>query len=161
VSWEALLIVGAVVVGSGVVMRGWTWWLRQRVIRTIPAEGILREVRGVSMRVMVQGPHVLPGMNPAKANRTTGDLILTADRFLLASGRGTLADLRPWRGRRFTSVRSTGPGRLIVEGDRPGPRGDLGGFRVELMLPDALAWVDALQAFVEPPEDGAPYAAGE
>ena len=133
-SWEALLVVVAAVVGSGAVMKGWTWWLRQRAIRTIPADAIVRQVRGVSLRIL--------------ANRTTGDLVLTADRFLLSSGRGTLADLRPERGRRFTSVRSTGPGRLVIEGDRPGPQGQAGGFRIELMLADASQWVEALQPFV-------------
>lgn len=155
-SWEALFVVLLAFVGSGVVLKGWTWWLRQRVVRSIPADAVVRQERGVSMRVLVQGPHVLPGMNPSKANRTTGDLVLTADRFLLATGRGVVADLRPERGRRFTSVRSTGPGRLVIEGDRPGPRGQPGGFRVELMLSDASAWVDALQPFVM--EGATPFA---
>jgi hypothetical protein len=67
-----------------------------------------------------------------------------------------LSDLRPERGRRFTSVRSTGPGRLVIEGDRPGPQGQPGGFRVEVMLADASDWVAALQPFVV--EGAAPFA---
>jgi len=150
VTWEALLVVVLAFVVSGVTLKGWTWWLRQRMVRSIPAEAVIRQSRSVSLRVLVQGPNVLPGMNPARANRTTGDLVLTADRFVLTSGRGVLADLGPGRGRRFHSVRSTGPGRLILEGSRPGPRGEAGGFRVEVMLPDASQWVEALQSFVEP-----------
>ena len=155
-TWEALLIVLLAFGGSGVVLKGWTWWLRQRVLRTIPADAVVRQARGVSLRVLVQGPNVLVGMNPAKANRTTGDLVLTGDRFVLTSGRGVIADLRPGHGRRFTSVRTTGPGRLVIEGDRPGPRGEPGGFRVEVMLADASGWVEALQPFVA--EGGAPFA---
>jgi hypothetical protein len=156
VTWEALLVVLLPLVGSGVVLKGWTWWIRHRVLRTIPADRIVRQARGVSLRVLVQGPNVLTGMNPSKANRTTGDLVLTDDRFVLTSGRGVLSDLRPERGRRFTSVRSTGPGRLVIEGDRPGPQGQPGGFRVEVMLADASDWVAALQPFVV--EGAAPFA---
>ena len=108
------------------------------------------------MRVLVHGPNVLPGMNPSRANRTRGDLVLTDDRFLLVSGRGTLADLRPGVGRRFTSVRTTGPGRLIIEGDRPGTQGVSAQFRIEIHSDDAPAWVEALQDFVDAPADGAP-----
>jgi len=156
VSWEALLVVLLALVGSGVVLKGWTWWLRQRVLRTIAPDAVVRQARGVSLRVLVQGPHVLPGMNPSKANRSTGDLVLTADRFVVTCGRGVLSDLRPERGRRFTSVRSTGPSRLVIEGDRPGPRGQAGGFRIEVMLADASEWVAALQPFVV--EGAAPFA---
>ncbi len=155
-TWEALLVVLLAFGASGVVLKGWTWWLRQRLLRTIPADAVVRQARGVSLRVLVQSPNVLVGMNPSKANRTTRDLMLTSDRFVITSGRGVIADLQPERGRRFTSVRTTGPGRLVIEGDRPGPHGQPGGYRVEVMLADAAAWVEALQPFVM--EGAAPFA---
>jgi hypothetical protein len=158
VSWQAVGIVVLAVAVVGAVMRGWTWWLRERAVRSVPADQIRRAARGVSLRVMVRGSHALPGMNPARANRTRGDLILTDDRFVLASGRGTLADLRAGAGRRFTSARTTGPGRLVIEGDRPGPHGEPGLFRVEIFHPDAEAWAIALRPFVEAAPDAPPYA---
>jgi len=147
-TWEALAIVVGALVAGGAVMRGMSWFTRYRATRAIPTDQLVRDARGVSLRVLVHGPAALPGMNPRRANRTGGDLLLTADRFLLASGRGTLLDLRPERGRRLTSVRCPAPGKLVIEGDRPGARGQPGLFRIEVMLPDAVAWAEALQAFV-------------
>ncbi|MBW1881469.1 MAG: hypothetical protein JRJ84_24190, partial [Deltaproteobacteria bacterium] len=82
----------------------------------------------------------------------------TDDRFLLTSNRGLLADLGPDRGRRFTSVRCTGPGRLVIEGDVP--RGDdaRGLYRFELVLGDAPAWAEALAPFVREDEEGQRFA---
>jgi len=45
-----------------------------------------------------------------------------------------------------------------MEGDRPTPRGDLAQFRIEVMLPDAVTWAEALQPFVENDESAPAYA---
>ncbi len=155
---EAVAIVVGVLLVVGAAMRGWSWWARARVLRTIDAQAIVRQARGQSLRVLVHGPTALPGMNPRRANRTTGDLVLTADRLLVTSGRGTLVDLRPGRGRKLSSVRCPGPGKLVIEGDSPGPRDTMGLFRIETMLDDAPGWAEALQPFVREGSDGARYA---
>ena len=109
------------------------------------------------MRVLVQGTRALPGMKASSANRTIGDLVLLADRFVLTTGRGVLADLRTDRGRRFTSVRCTGPGRLVIEGDVPGPNPDKKGlYRVEMILDDAGDWAEVLKPWVR--EDAGRFA---
>jgi hypothetical protein len=148
VSIEAVAIVFGGLLVIGAAMRAASWWQRARVLRSIPADQVVRQARGQSLRVLVHGPTALPGMNPRRANRTTGDLVLTHDRLVITSGRGTLVDLRADRGRRLTSVRCPGPGKLVVEGDSPGPRQTTGLFRIETMIDDAPAWAEALQPYV-------------
>jgi len=153
-TWQALaIVVGALVLG-GAVLRGLSWFTRYRAVRTVAAGDIRRAARGVSLRMLVHGRTALPGMNPRRANRTAGDLVLTDDRLLVASGRGTLVDLRRDRGRKLTSARCPGPGKLVIEGDSPGPRGQVGLFRIEVMLPDAPAWAEALQPWVRERAEG-------
>ena len=146
---QALTMVLVALFGVGVGLKLMSWWRRQNALAGIEPDQIVRERRGVSMRVLVQGTRALPGMTTNKANRTTGDLVLLADRFVLTTGRGAIADLRDGRGRRFTSVRCTGPGRLVIEGDVPNPNGKSGLYRVEMMLEDAGEWADALQPWVQ------------
>lgn len=153
---QALIVVLVALFAVGVGLKLMSWWKRQAALSGIDPDAIVRERRGVSMRVLVQGTRALPGMTTNKANRTTGDLVLLADRFVLATGRGAVADLREDRGRRFTSVRCTGPGRLVIEGDVPNPNGNPGLFRVEVMLEDAREWADALKPWVR--EDAEKFA---
>lgn len=157
-SWEAVVVVVVALIGAGAALKGWGWLVRTRLLRRIPADAVRRARRGVSLRVLVQGTDALPGMNPKKANRTTGDLVLSADRFLVVSGRGLIADLAPAEGRRFTSVRCPGPGKLVMEGRVPRSSGPPGQYRVEVLLPDAAEWAEALQPFVEAGEEGARFA---
>ena len=153
---QALIVVLVALFGVGVGLKLLSWWKRQVALQGIDPGAIVRQRRGVSMRVLVQGTRALPGMTTNKANRTTGDLVLLADRFVLATGRGAVADLREGRGRLFTSVRCTGPGRLVIEGDVPNPSGNPGLFRVEVMLDDAREWADALKPWVR--EDAEKFA---
>lgn len=157
-NWQAVVVVVVAVVGAGAALRGWGWWIRTRLLRRIPADRVTRLRRGVSLRILVQGADALPGMNPRKANRTTGDLALSEDRFLLVSARGLVADMAPAAGRRFTSVRCPGPGKLVMEGRVSRPSGPAGQFRVEVILPDAVEWADALQPFVEASTEGPRFA---
>lgn len=153
---QALVVVLVALFGVGVGLKLLSWWRRQVALSGIEPDQVVKERRGVSMRVLVQGTRALPGMTTNKANRTTGDLVLLADRFVLATGRGAIADLREGRGRRFTSVRCTGPGRLVIEGDVPNPSGNPGLYRVEVMLEDATQWAEALQPWVR--EDAEKFA---
>ena len=116
---QAILILVAVAVAVGAMLRLQSRWIRHRVTRTIPKDAVKLQALGCSMRVLVQGTQSLAGMSTRKANRTTGDLVLAQDRFVLVTSRGLVADLRPTQGRKFTSVRSTGPGRLVIEGTIP------------------------------------------
>ncbi len=155
-NWQGLVAVLSVLIAAGAALRAWGWWIRSRPRRSIDAADVRHQVRGISMRVLVQGSTALPGMNPQRANRTRGDLTLTEDRFLFTSNRGTLVDLRPERGRRLRSVRSTGPGRLVIEGNTPRPDGREARWRADIHLLDAQAWVDALQGFVDPDAEASP-----
>lgn len=147
--WEALLVVVVILVVVGAGLRFAGWWIRRRGASRIPRGEVVREVRGVTMRVLVQGTRALAGMSTRNANRTRGDLVLGRDRFVLVTNRGVIADVGPEGRRPFTSVRCTGPGRLVIEGDVPQQSGRPGLFRVELPLPDAEEWAAALQPFAQ------------
>ena len=79
-------------------------------------------------------------------------------RFVVTSNRGTLIDIGPERGLRFTSVRSPGPGKLVLEGEVPRSDGRAGRFRIEAFLPESSDWVKDLQDYVSAPADGPVYA---
>jgi hypothetical protein len=145
---ESLLFVLGVAVVAGVVLRGIGWLTRDRVVRAIPAHTVRRSARGVSLRVLTAGPTTFPGMNPSRANRTVGDLVITDDRFVVVCGRGLLIDARAGAGGLITSARAPGPDRLVVEGRTPAPTGEPGTFRVELVVPDARGWADAIRPFL-------------
>lgn len=142
---QALLLVALItaLVRGVVHVRG---WLLRRRIRAA-AEGIERIAEGVSLRVLVEGTAVLPGLRARGANRTRGDLVLCADRFLVVSNRGCVLDLRRGSGSGLTSARCTGPGRLVLEGRVPSPSGRPGLYRVEAPVDDAEGWAVALRPF--------------
>lgn len=147
---ESVLVVVLALVVGGAVLRLLSWGRRERVVRAIDPAAVRQSARGVSLRVLTEGTTTLPGMNPQRANRTTGDLVLTDDRFVLVSNRGVLADVRMGQGPRITSVRSPGPGRLVLEGEVPTGRAEPGRFRVETVVDDAPAWVAGLSRFCRP-----------
>ena len=112
----------------------------------------------MTLRVLVQSTGVLPGMSPRAANRTRGDLTLSDGRFLVACNRGVLVDAMRDRARGLRSVRSTGPGKLVIEGDvaRPGKPASL--WRIEVGGLDGVReWVDALQPWVRDGDGSAPF----
>ena len=157
--WMSLGVTIAVVALAAGAMRFRSWYRRYRVLQTLGDAQLLRIERGVSMRILMGRAKALPGMNPNRANRTRGDLALTADRCLITSGRGTLADLRPGKGRRFAAVKCPGPGRLVIEGDVPGSDGIAGHYRIDMRIDDAQGWARALSAYVR--EDGSTVIYGE
>jgi len=141
-----IVVVSLTAVGTALQLHG--WWQRRRPLREIPSSEILHMARGVSVRVMVQGPTGLPGMKERRGNRTRGDLVLTKDRFLITSRRGTLADIRLANSRLLAAVRCPGPGRLVIEGDVPRDSGRVGLYRFEIVVADADHWVRRLEGFV-------------
>ncbi|MCB9668599.1 MAG: hypothetical protein H6734_03895 [Alphaproteobacteria bacterium] len=145
--WAGVAVVLGGSILAGATLKGLSWGRRQRMIRTVDPESIVRQVRGASLRVLVEGPAALPSMSRSKANRTVGDVLVTADRLLVVCGRGTLVDIRPGKGRPLGSVRSPGPGRLVMEGTVPAASGPDGSFRIELVVDDAPGWVEALAPF--------------
>lgn len=145
--WAGLAAVLGASIVAGAVLKGLAWGRRHRMVSTIDPDAIVRSARGVSLRVLAEGPAALPSMSTTKANRTLGDVIVTADRLLVVCSRGTLVDLRPDRGRPLDSVRSPGPGRLVLEGSVPGRDGRTGSYRIELLVDDSRAWVEELARF--------------
>lgn len=146
--WRSMLVVLGVLILAGAVLKLVSWARREKIVRTIDPESLTRSLRGVSLRVLLHGPTTLPGMNPDRANRTRGDLLVSSDRFVIASSRGVLVDVRSGS-KRLTSVRCTGPGRLVLEGEVPVMKGEPGRYRIELVTEEAASWVETLAPFVE------------
>ena len=143
---KALAVVFLLLVLAGVGMRLVGRQKRRQVLTNISQDKIIQQESGLSMRVVVRG-NGLRGMKKGRQNRTTGDMVLTNDRFVLATNRGTIVDARHDHPT-FTSARCTGPGRLVLEGQFPASKGDPGLYRVEMMLKNADAWAQWLQPFV-------------
>jgi len=146
--WMGIVVVIGLAVAVGAVFRGMGRMRRRRGTARIPPALRVRQARGVRVRVEVEAGSVFPGMNAARRNITTGDLALSADRFVLSTERGVLVDVSEMGGRRLGAARCTGPGRLVLEGDRPRLDGSRGSFRIELALDDAESWAEALQTCV-------------
>ena len=144
----ALVVVAVALLGG--LRRGWGLWLRRRGLARLAGAPLRRHARGVPVRVMLQGTPLLLGMRPNRRHRLRADLALTTDRFLIATDRGILADLGPSHGRPFASVRCTGPGRLVIEGDLPRADGRKGLFRFEIVVDDAPGWARDLGPFTQP-----------
>ncbi len=152
--WQAIVVVLATVVVSGLLLRGWGRLLRRRARARLGDSPVVRELSDVTFRVLVQRTGVLPGMSPRAANRTRGDVVLTADRLLVVCNRGILIDLLRERGRGLRSARATGPGKLVIEGDvaRPGRSPAL--WRVEVGgVDDVRTWVERLVPWVRVGDD--------
>lgn len=148
--WTSIVVVLAVLVAAGAVLQGVSYLQRRRARSVIPIEQVKHTLNGVSLRVETRGQTTLPGMNPGRANRTRGDLVVASDRFVVASSRGRLIDIRPGSPR-LTSVRSPGPGRLVLEGTSglSGASGSPGAYRIELVVEDARRWVEILSPFAD------------
>ncbi len=159
--WEPWIIVAVGFLAVGAAMRGWSWWMRERVVRALSDRPLVRSARGVSLRVLSRGARVLPGMTSNRAHRTRGDLLLLDGRFVVASSRGKLLDVSEagtGPGLPVRSIRCPGPGKLVIEGSVPRAEGDPGLFRIETLVPDAVEWARALQPFVTRAGEGPAYA---
>jgi hypothetical protein len=107
-----------------------------------------RVAEDVGVHILLHRTRAIQGMDPGKAHQTLGDLAISPERLVLATDRGVLLDMVHAHGHRFTGVRCTGPGRLVLEGKAPAKRGE-GLYRFELTLEDAGPWVELLRPFVE------------
>ncbi len=148
--WTSLAVVLALLVGTGAVLKGVSYLQRRKALGVIPPDEVQHALNGVSLRVETRGRTTLPGMNSGRANRTRGDLVVGDDRFVLASARGRLVDIRPGSPR-LSSVRSPGPGRLVLEGTSglQGAEGPPGAYRIELVVEDATRWVEILTPYAD------------
>jgi hypothetical protein len=153
-----VFLVAAMLTASFGLLRLAGWARRRRALSKLDPAQIVRIERGVSVRIRLAGTRALHGMDPRRAHLAQGDLALTHDRVLLGSTQGVLADIGPQHGRKFRSARCTGPGRLVIEGDLPGPTGVPSLYRFDLVVADAEGWATALQPFVEPNSTGAQFA---
>ena len=68
--WEPWIVVITAFLIVGGALRGWSWWLRERVIRALSTESVRRMSRGISLRVLVRGTDVFPGMRSNRTHRT-------------------------------------------------------------------------------------------
>ncbi|HJN75469.1 MAG TPA: hypothetical protein QGF58_16185 [Myxococcota bacterium] len=104
-------------------------------------EALLLEARAVPARVFLDHD-ILGGPTAGKINRAAADLVLTAQRLVVATHQGRILELRKDQG---GSVRSTGPGRLVIEGVRMRSGGN-SKVRIELHLMESEDWARSAAA---------------
>lgn len=130
-----LLMMAALVLMTGAV-RLWRWRRRRSAVRLPEETAVLREARDLPVRIFVDRT-IAGGPKAGGMTRGRGHLVLTADRFILATGHGRLLDLTA---RAPGIARCTGPRRLVVEGVHPSGRAQV---RAEILVDDAEGWVRA------------------
>lgn len=131
-----------------------TGWIRRRSgHRRLEGAAPLRSSERVDLRITLFRTRGYLGLEPGRAHAARADLLLTAQRFVIASDHGVLADLVVGQAPPLRSARCTGPGRLVLEGDVPQAAGSEGRWRMELVVHDAPGWAEALQPFVVPDPD--------
>ncbi len=138
----------AIVFGFMVVARVATEWRRsQRRAQAskIPDHLVVKMVRGVSARVFVDR-EIIDGPKPGVINNTPADLVLCADRLIVATRHGRVLEVTPGKG----SVRCTGPRRLVIEGSRLRKDGMMN-VRVEALVEGAEEWAELAAARLAPP----------
>lgn len=147
-----LLGIIVAVVASWVLWRLWRRSRRTAAMRSLGRS--LRQTRDVRFRVLA-APNALP-LARASVTHDTGDLVMTADRFLLLSDRGSWLSLGAGA-RPLEFARCPVHGLLLLEGSTALPEGRAS-FRIELSLPDAADWASLLQVFVQAPPGAPTYA---
>ncbi|MEN0066584.1 MAG: hypothetical protein AAGA48_30910 [Myxococcota bacterium] len=153
--WVGLAVLAGLIAAGG-ALRAYGALTRRRALAGLSDGATL--LRSFTMRVMARGRHGLPGIAAGRTHRTTGDLGYDEQRLMLTSNRGVLLDLRSDGGRTLHSVRSTGPGKLVIEGEALGASGPAGQFRIELAIPQAGDVAQALQRFAKASADGPAFA---
>ncbi len=143
-TWQSAAIVLALLTVVLVSRRAWRTLRRRRALAGIPVNDAVRQARGVRVAGLLENLPPMKGLNPRRRNMMIGDLVLFADRFVLGSDRGLMADVGPHTGTEFSSVRCTGPGRLVIEGEI-----GQGLYRFEITVDDAREWFRLLQPFVK------------
>ena len=141
-TWIALALFG-----TGALAKIWVWWMRRGRIGIISGDTLLCASR-VSMKVLIQG-RSLRGFDVG-VSRTKADMVISNDRFILATDRSTLLDISiNQQAGKIGTVRSPGPERLIFEGKVAEARGNPSSYRIEAHVKSATEWADALVPFAE------------
>ncbi|MBN2800498.1 MAG: hypothetical protein JXX28_15260 [Deltaproteobacteria bacterium] len=142
--WKTILIATGLLLLMGAASRLGAWLRRTKVRRRLlGAREAPDRMEALTLRLILTGGTPIKGMSPLRAHRTGADLILVGDHLVVSSNRGVLLDTHAGPGASLRSVRSPGPGRLILEGVlRPA-----GAFRMEAVSADPAGWVRALAPF--------------
>lgn len=137
-------IVAIVVVFGGLIslnlgLRAWRSSRRRGGASLPPGELARRHAAHLSVRLHTD--RSLPGgLQPGGGNRARGELVMSDQRLLLATGHGRVLEIRPDQP---GEVRFAGPRRLVVEGLHPSGRARV---RAELVVDDAEGWAEAARA---------------
>lgn len=141
-------IVLAIIFVGGAGLKWFQSLRRRRAIQKVKATPI-RIAHGVYARVMARGM-TFRGFRSGRQTRTKVDMVLTQKQLLVVSNRGTLFDIRAGAAKgRIGSVRCSGPGRLLFEGERQEASKKATSYRVEISLPTATSWAQDLAPFAD------------
>ena len=128
-----LIVLGSIILGSALI--SYSRKRRREHASDVPEHLVMKMARGVSSRVFV-GEDVLDGPKAGVINRSPADLILTADRLIVATRHGRVLEIKA---NGDGAVRCTGPRRLVIEGTRLRKSGKMP-VRVELIVDEAEEW---------------------
>ena len=147
---EFWLIVALCVIGILTVV----WIFANRRKRFAPDHGlpesaIVEQAENIRTVAMSDGIPTGLGFKSGRGVRVRTSLFATADRVVVVTREGKIADLVLGAQQKLKTARCTAPGRLVVEGTIPQiGRGD-GLYRLELNFAEAKKWESVLLPFVE------------
>lgn len=134
----AAVLIGVIALGGAVQLSRALG--RARAAAPPPGEAVRRLARRATARVAAD--EIRPGAVPRPSGVLThADVVLTSRRLIVATHEGRVLDADSARG---LQVRCTGPGRLVIESERPSANG-LRRLRLELALPEAELWAREAQ----------------
>ena len=148
VLWIGLLVVLGLLAVIGVCVKTYYLFRRRVALRSVQGE-LVRSASAISARISVEGRR-FRGFRPGFSTRTWLEMKLTTQQFVVVTNRGVLFDVSVDGERgRIGSIRCTGPGRIVFEGERREMKGKATRYRVEATLPTASEWVKALDGFAD------------
>ena len=108
-------------------------WRRKLSTRLIAGEKILREQDFISLKVL-SNKTLTTGPVAGQAMQTTGRMVLTDRRLLVATNHGRMLELSEGN---LGQARAVGPRRLVVLGKHPAGKADL---RFEMVVDQEVDW---------------------
>lgn len=143
-----LLVVFGLLAVVGVGVKTYYRLRRRMVLRAVQGD-LVKSASAVSARISVEGRQ-FHGFRPGYSTRTWLEMKLTTQQFVVVTNRGVLFDISADGERgRIGSIRCTGPGRIVFEGERGELNGKPTRYRVEATMPTASEWVRALDGFAD------------
>ena len=133
----SLVIFIVLFVGFRVGLHFGLHWHRRLSTRLKSSETILRELDFISLKVM-SNKTLSMGPVAGQAMQTTGRMVLTDERLLVATNQGRMLELSEDN---LGRARAVGPRRLVILGKHPAGKADL---RFEMVVEQEGIWAELI-----------------